>query len=348
MYDIAIVGAGPAGATLARLIGGKGLKVALIDSQTKKSKKPCGGLLAPDAQKILARFDLVLPKDVLVDPQIFSVKTIDVNSGSIKYYPRHYLNLDRYKFDRWLVSLITDDVEVVPGECRDILRTQDGFRLKIHSDGESWINARRIVGADGANSVVRKKLFKSDIMYYTAIQQWFPRSDEVNPFYSCIFDPKTSESCSWSIFKDDYFIFGGCFLPKGCQEAFGEQKRRLEQRVGFKFGKPVKTEACRVLRPRKPRDFTLGSGGAFLIGEAAGFISPSSFEGFSSAFLSGSLLAAAFLKGTTDKEILSSYRKSTRSLRFKLLLKSAKRWFMYTPISRRIIMKTGFGSITPH
>ena len=40
--------------------------------------KPCGGLISGDAQKALASFDMTLPKDVLVDPQIFAVKTIDL------------------------------------------------------------------------------------------------------------------------------------------------------------------------------------------------------------------------------------------------------------------------------
>lgn len=40
--------------------------------------KPCGGLLSEDAQRSLARYDITLPKDVLVDPQIFAVKTIDL------------------------------------------------------------------------------------------------------------------------------------------------------------------------------------------------------------------------------------------------------------------------------
>ena len=33
--------------------------------------KCCGGLLSPDAQKLLAKFDLCLPTEVLADPQIF-------------------------------------------------------------------------------------------------------------------------------------------------------------------------------------------------------------------------------------------------------------------------------------
>lgn len=81
-FDIAVIGAGPAGCTFARLVGSK-YKVAVIDPKTDKEdsfKKPCGGLLSEDAQKTLARFDLTLPKSVLVDPQIFAVRTIDLKS----------------------------------------------------------------------------------------------------------------------------------------------------------------------------------------------------------------------------------------------------------------------------
>ena len=83
-YQIAIIGGGPAGATLGRLLP-KGLSAILIDKKRAKGgfEKPCGGLLAPDAQKALSKYEITLPKSILVDPQIFSVKTIDLASGGI-------------------------------------------------------------------------------------------------------------------------------------------------------------------------------------------------------------------------------------------------------------------------
>ena len=116
MYDIAIIGLGPAGATLARLLDSS-FSVVVIDKKVTEGtgvQKPCGGLLVHDAQKALSRFDLTLPKDVLVDPQIFAVRTLDIKTGIIRHYQRFYINLDRHKFDLWLRSLIPGTVELSP------------------------------------------------------------------------------------------------------------------------------------------------------------------------------------------------------------------------------------------
>ena len=113
-YDMIIVGGGPAGATLARLAP-RSWRILLLAGTGRD--KPCGGLLAPDAQKALARFELTLPKAVLVDPQIFSVRTIDLSTGRQRYYQRMYINVDRQRFDRWLLDMAGDNVTVVRGRC---------------------------------------------------------------------------------------------------------------------------------------------------------------------------------------------------------------------------------------
>ncbi len=344
-YDIAIVGAGPAGSFFAREIARsrQDMSILLIDGQTREKSKPCGGLLAPDAQKVLAEFGLTLPKDILADPQIFAVETIDIEQKCTRHYQRHYLNMDRYAFDSWLLSLVPDDVDIFKGRCEGM--ELEGGVYKLSLSGGRVVTASCLVGADGSNSAVRRRFFGRMPRQYIAIQEWYRYEGQSLPPYSCIFDYKTSDSCSWTVRKDGYIIFGGAFDKSGCREAFDEQKGRLCDHLGCSLGEAVKREACFVSSPRNMSDLICGGDGVFLLGEAAGFISASSFEGISSALISARALARSFASAQDSRQVLSAYRKNTAKLRLKLYLKSFKRWALCTPFTRKMIMTSGVQSM---
>ncbi len=346
IYDVAVIGGGPAGASFAsellRLCPDR--NIIIIDGQTEARKKPCGGLLAPDAQKLFAELDLTLPKDILADPQIFAVETIDLVTRQKRYYQRNYLNMDRYRFDRFLLSLVPDSATVLCGRVGHIERRDEVYALTV---GAEIIFARSLVGADGSLSTVRRFLGIASPLRYVAIQEWYKNEGQAMPYYSCIFDSKTSDSCSWTIHKDGYIIYGGAFERKGCRMAFAQQKARLEEYLGSPFGNVIKREACLVSSPRRPSDLCCGFENAYLIGEAAGFISASSFEGISSAIISGRLLALAYSKASTAKQVLSLYQKSTRPLRLKLTAKFLKRSILCSQALRHLIMSSSLQSL-PH
>lgn len=347
MYDIILIGLGPAGAIFARRIDPK-YRVLAIDKKGEGSafSKPCGGLLAPDAQKALTSFGLNLPKDVLCDPQIFSVKTIDLDSGLVRHYQRMYINLNRHKFDMWLIDNIPQTVTIEQGTVTNILKEGDGYAVTYTSNGEvKTARAKFIVGADGAKSSVRNYICPGlKTREYLSIQQWF-KDESPTPFYSCVFDSENTDCYSWTVSKDGYLIFGGAYPVKTAKQAFDSQKSKLSEH-GIQLRNPIKTEACLVLRPTGLNSFFLGEDGAFLIGEAAGFISPSSLEGISSAILSASALADALNEGGhTKADILKRYISLTRKQRIKLTLKLLKCPFMYNKHLRRMVMKSGIQSI---
>lgn len=344
MYDVAIIGAGPAGATLAYELAkaNEKLKILLVDGSAEHGKV-CGGLLSPDAQKALASLGLSLPRSVLISPKTSTVDTIDLDKGLTRVYGRNYINMDRAAFDSWLVSLSPKTVDVRNARCISLKKGADGFDLRLNFSGKyDDVHASIVVGADGASSIVRRTLFPDKKPYkYVSIQEWYDIPSKNLPVFSCIYDEKTSDSCSWTIIKGESFIFGGAFNKNGCREAFLEQKNRLEKHYGITFGSVKKREACLVVSPRRKSDFFIGEDGAYLVGEAAGFISASSFEGISSAILSGKMLAEAISAAKNKQEITRRYRSLSRSLTSKMLLKIPKMKILTSPTLRHLIMKSG-------
>lgn len=252
--------------------------------------------------------------------------------------------MDRDKFDRWMIDQIPNGVQKI----RDanvflIEKKQNEYHVSFHThSGDQKIVAKMLVGADGANSKVLRFLRpKYKPRSYMAIQQWYA-DDNPRPEYTCIFDSRVTDSYSWTLSKDGSFIFGGAYPIDQPRRWFDAQKQKLKQ-IGFVFGTPLKTEACLVRIAKTPRDFYLGTDTAFLVGEAAGLVSPSSLEGMSSAVISGCNLAQVINSNSNNAH--RRYQRASRSLIAKLSAKLLKCPVLYTPFLRKLVMKSGITAI---
>lgn len=345
MYDIIIVGAGPAGSTFARFVADQ--KVLILDKRdVTSSNKCCGGLIAPDAQKYLGKFGLAIPQEVLVAPQLFTVRTMDLNQSIERYYQRNYLNVDRNRFDEWLVGMVPKTVEVqLRATVKEIKTFDDHIEVTYLQEKEEYtVSTKYLVGADGSNSMIRKSLLPNDsIKQYVAIQEWYEQT-EPTPYYSAIFDSTITDFYAWTISKGPHLIVGAALDPtKDPISTFESLKNKLIQQ-GFQLDHLVQKEGSFIYRPTSRRSIYLGTNRILLIGEAAGLISPSSAEGFSYAFASAEVLGKVFQSEVEN--ILQKYKKTIWKLRFNIQYKRLKNVVMYHPFLRKILMKTGLSSIT--
>lgn len=350
MYDIIIIGSGPAGANLARLVGHK-YKVLLLDKRDLENENPnnhsskcCGGLLAPDAQKMIAKLGLGIPKDILVNPQLFAVRTIDLTNQIERLYQRFYFNMDRERFDRWLVSLIPASVDKKYNAIfKNYTKTKEGYIISyMHQGKECKAETRMLVGADGAHSKLRMTLEHILPKRYIAIQEWFECTEQI-PYYTAIFDEEISDFYSWIIPKEKHLLLGAALKPKDAPKDKFELLKRKLSHYGFQLDKKINTEGAYINRTIRTSQLYTGNDSIALIGEAAGAISPSSAEGISYA-LKSSLFLAQSLEKDMDG-FAPRYQQKMDNIKINILMKNMKSPAMYNPQVRNLAMKSGLQSI---
>jgi flavin-dependent dehydrogenase len=139
-------------------------------------------------------------------------------------------------------------------------------------------------------------------------------------------------------------VLVGAALPprKDVAKNFEALKQGLA-RHGLQLGKTIAREGAVIGRPVSLNQVYTGAGGVALLGEAAGWISPSSAEGISYAFKSAHCMSEALKDGLTGFN--ARYARNTRKMSLNIVLKNLKSPFMYNPLLRKAILRSGIKSV---
>ncbi len=167
-FDVAIIGAGPAGSAAAISLARRGYSVALIDKERFPREKLCGDFINPSNWPMLEQLG-VTRQLFMQDHEIVTAFRITADCGaaaeaalpSIDGAPVHGLGLRRFFFDQILLKKAQEQGVTTLTGCRikTLQRHADGWRVG-YGLGESLeeLTARVLIGADGRNSWVAHHL----------------------------------------------------------------------------------------------------------------------------------------------------------------------------------------------
>jgi geranylgeranyl reductase family protein len=312
--DLAIVGAGPAGALTAALLARAGARVTLVDHSHPR-EKPCGGGITARA---LADLHGTLALDALPAVHIERASFVDSRrhrqaSVSLEQRPPSVTVASRAVFDMMLLEAAQHaGATLVPSRAADVFRQGVGFRI-VTADRHTF-DADRLVGADGANSLVRRRLARPFQRRQLSIATGYfahgVTGDEI--VIELIADPP---GYIWSFPRPDHLAIGICaqadhgLTPADLLRRCGEWIQRTGIAAGAhleRYSWPIPSLAAGDLSA-----LDVAGPGWLLVGDAAGLVDPITREGIGPALHSARLAATAM--GLAGAQAPLVYRRLVQS-----------------------------------
>ena len=253
LFDVAIIGGGPGGATLANILSSRGIKVALIERQNDFSKEFRGEALMPSGKEVLDQIG--------IDIEVENIKHRVVNKFNIFYKGSLVANpevdfIKEGKF-RWasqpqLLEKIIDKSSSFKNfsfyrgyKAQDLIyKNSRVCGVKISNSSEEIdLEAKVVIGFDGRNSMVRRKLaFEVKKFHQPSDVLWFkiPYPEKFLPGSQAFFSlfPKSMLVCV-PVYDEKMQV--GWVIPSG---SYGELKKQGKEKW-IKF-----------IKDKSPKDFS--------------------------------------------------------------------------------------------
>ncbi|HXI34875.1 MAG TPA: NAD(P)/FAD-dependent oxidoreductase [Gemmatimonadales bacterium] len=339
-WDAVVVGAGPAGSATARFLAQAGARVLLVDRAQFPRDKPCSEYLSPQSTRVLKHLgaDVVAAVEAAAPAHLYGMKLV-APSGRVAVGrfaathgwrpPRPYgFALPRTVFD----TILSDAAGRAGVESREDCSVEElvydtgavgGVVARTGDGRRETIKARVVIGADGLNSVVARRL--------GVRTEHAPRRVAYTAHVTDVRD--VGDAGEMHVGRQGYVGLGpvgggvttvALVLPLAAVQASGRDPRRdffaeLERFPGLAGRFDARRLVRRVLvtGPFARWSRRTTADGALLVGDAADFFDPFTGQGIYAA-LRGAELAAEVLipalaaNGPVTAAALAPYRRARR------------------------------------
>jgi geranylgeranyl reductase family protein len=293
-FDVAVVGAGPAGSTTAYRLARAHARVLLVDKVRFPRDKPCGGGLTMRAVR-----QLPFSVEPVVEDRITRARCRLRYGPVMERSSEQVLCLmtQRRRLDAFLV----EQAAAAGADFRD------GVRVEVESDrrilvDEQPVSVDAVVGADGANGITAKAFgLGGGIVNGVALEGNLPYERLPRDHWRGMLVLELATlpgGYGWIFPKGDHVNVGvGGWGSEGPR--LRAHLKLLCDHYGIGLDELSNLRGHRL--PMRRPETRLGRGRALLVGDAAGVLDPVSGDGIYEALVSGKLAADHILAGNVEE-----------------------------------------------
>lgn len=336
-YDAIICGGGPAGSAAGLVLARQGFSVAVLDRARFPREKLCGGLLTWKSVRLLEQVlgeteeSLTAAGAIRDRADHFAIHTFSKSlaQGDLSY-PFYFVEREIFDF-LLLKNAEKAGADVVMDAEVSICDTKKG--VVVEKSGRSFAG-KHIVGADGANSVVRRSFphvnrdrvrrYMAPALEVSMDAQAFPRAVDFPELYVGFLDA----GYGWVFPRGDTVVAGICGLRRK-NENFSRLFREYLSFLGVSL-----TQTSPLRGHPLPYGNYLENpvhGRALLAGDAGGFVEPLLGEGIFYAlctgWYAGEAVAEGLRKSVSPGPIYA--RRLHRQVIPELRASDRLRWFLF-------------------
>jgi len=295
--DVAVVGAGPAGSTTARLLAERGASVALIEQCPLPRTKTCGGgLVARALQGLMTDVTPAIEQECRdVEVRLPGSRTIVCRRATpvVSMTTRAHLDL--------LLAERARDAGATLLTARTVTDIATDSRGVTVTTNHGTVRCAMAVAADGATGTVSRTRFDALRHAAPALELEIAPSDRVLARFGdrARFDfGIIPRGYCWVFPKREHLSVGVVSLRRG-RVNLGRALTTYLGALGIDPG-PVRPRGSLI--PIRPCGQPWVRGRVLAVGDAAGLADPLTAEGISGAVLSGRLAAAAVTRGDLNPD----------------------------------------------